>query len=82
MPHALFHRPAVQFLVLLLITVVLRLDTFGDPNLHGDEVFYHTVGVAMHHGALPYVDVWDRKPFGLFALSWLIAGISSGMLAY
>ncbi|MEZ5736289.1 MAG: hypothetical protein R3E09_10865 [Novosphingobium sp.] len=66
----------------MLVALVLRGDTFGDPNLHGDEVFYQTVGVAMHQGALPYVDVWDRKPFGLFALSWLIAGVSYDMLAY
>lgn len=75
-------HPAWLFLVLLLVAAALRFDTFGDPNMHGDEVFYQTVGAAMHHGALPYVDVWDRKPFGLFALAWLIAAISSDMLAY
>ena len=78
----LFRHPAIQFAILLLVALALRGDTFGDPNLHGDEVFYQTVGVAMHQGALPYVDVWDRKPFGLFALSWLIAGVSYDMLAY
>jgi len=72
----------VQFAALLAFALILRSDTFGDPNLHGDEVFYSTVGIAMHHGALPYVDVWDRKPFGLFALFWLIAGISEAPLAY
>ena len=79
--RAVLH-PALMALVLLLVAAVLRFDTFGDPNMHGDEVFYQSVGVAMHQGALPYVDVWDRKPFGLFALSWLIAGVSSEMLAY
>ncbi|HKX77217.1 MAG TPA: hypothetical protein VJM34_01715 [Novosphingobium sp.] len=79
-------RTALQhltgFAILMAVAVALRLDTFGDPNLHGDEVFYQTVGVAMHHGALPYVDVWDRKPFGLFALSWLIAAFSGSMPAF
>lgn len=70
------------FAALLAAAVALRWDTFGDPNMHGDEVFYFTVGQAMHHGALPYVDVWDRKPFGLFAIYWLIAGISTAPLAY
>jgi len=79
---ALLRHPAAQFAVLLLVALALRWDTFGDPNLHGDEVFYQTVGVAMHHGAVPYFDVWDRKPFGLFALSWLIAFFSSDMLAF
>jgi hypothetical protein len=36
----------------------------------------------MHHGVLPYVDVWDRKPFGLFALYYLIAEISAAPFAY
>lgn len=75
-------QPAIQFTVLLLVALVLRADTFGDPNLHGDEAFYHTIGVAMHHGALPYVDVWDRKPFGLFALYYLFAFISEAPLSY
>lgn len=76
-------RPAIQFALLLTLALALRWDTFGDPNLHGDEVFYQTVGVAMHKWhSLPYVDVWDRKPFGLFALSWLIAAFSYDMLAF
>ncbi|GGC26152.1 hypothetical protein GCM10011371_12150 [Novosphingobium marinum] len=75
-------HPAAVFAILLVVAVALRFDTFGDPNLHGDEVFYHTVGIAMHHGAVPYVDVWDRKPFGLFVLFWLIAAFSEAPLAY
>ncbi|MCW1429994.1 hypothetical protein [Novosphingobium sp. JCM 18896] len=74
--------PLARFAILLLVALMLRCDTFGDPNLHGDEVFYHTVGIAMHHGALPYVDLWDRKPFGLFALYYLITAISTAPLAY
>lgn len=82
MPNRATPHPALIYLVLLLVAAALRFDTFGDPNMHGDEVFYQTVGVAMHKGALPYVDVWDRKPFGLFALSWLIAFVSYDMPAY
>ncbi len=72
----------LRFALLLAVAVILRCDTFGDPNVHGDEVFYHQVGIAMHSGALPYVDVWDRKPFGLFALFWLITAISFAPIAY
>jgi hypothetical protein len=72
----------LQFALLLAIAVLLRCDTFGDPNLHGDEVFYHQVGLALHDALLPYVDVWDRKPFGLFALFYLITAISAAPLAY
>jgi hypothetical protein len=81
MSAALKH-PVGRFVLLLLAALVWRCDTFGDPSLHGDEAFYWTVGQAMHHGALPYVDLWDRKPFGLFAIYWLIAGISPSALAY
>ncbi|MFC3592980.1 hypothetical protein ACFOON_04990 [Novosphingobium piscinae] len=77
-----FDRPALQLVVLAVAGLVLRWSTFGDPNLAADEGFYHAVGLAMHHGALPYVDVWDRKPLGLFLIYWAIAGITPDPLAY
>lgn len=55
-------------LVLLFAALVIRTPRFGDPNLHVDELFYLQVGDLMWHGALPFVDVWDRKPIGLFLL--------------
>ena len=56
-------------LVLLAITALAaRWLTFGSPVVHVDEPFYLTVAQAMAHGALPYVDLWDRKPVGLFLL--------------
>lgn len=85
MPESLgriLRNPWVQFAILLAIALVLRCDTFGDPNLDDDDTFYYTVGIAMHHGALPYIDVWDRKPFGLFLIYYLIAGISAAPIAY
>jgi hypothetical protein len=75
-------RPALILAAMLAVSFVLRWDTFGDPNLHDDEVFYHTVGLAMHQGAVPYVDVWDRKPFGLFTIFYLIAFLSQSVTAY
>lgn len=78
----LFRDRWIQFAILLAVALILRCDTFGDPNLDDDDTFYQTVGIAMHHGALPYVDVWDRKPFGLFAIYWLITGVSTAPIAY
>ncbi|WP_395331287.1 hypothetical protein WBP06_01870 [Novosphingobium sp. BL-8H] len=69
-------------LLFLGVAILLRASTYGDPNVHGDEVFYQTVGLAMHHGAVPYVDVWDRKPWGLFFLYYLITAISDQPIAY
>jgi hypothetical protein len=79
---SLFRNSLVQLLVLIGAALALRGYTFGDPNLFIDEAFYFAAGNAMHGGALPYVDIWDRKPFGLFALYYLIAGISAAPIAY
>lgn len=71
-----------QFLVLLLAGLVLRGATFGNPNLHLDDSFYLLVGLEMHDGALPYVDIWDRKPLGLFILYYLITWLPDPIIAY
>ena len=78
----LLNNPWIRIALLLAVALILRCDTFGDPNLDDDDTFYQAVGIAMRHGALPYVDVWDRKPFGLFAIYWAIAGISYAPIAY
>lgn len=76
-------RPALIDLGLLLaLSLILRAALLGHPNLFIDEAFYTSVGAAMHQGALPYVDVWDRKPFGLFALYWLFTTFSPFPLGY
>ena len=75
-------EPWKQYVALLLLGLALRIATFGDPNMHVDETFYFLVGQEMHKGALPYVDIWDRKPLGLFIIYYLIAGISTSVVAY
>lgn len=67
------------FLIFALLT---RITTFGDPNYLDDELLYFTIGQRMHDGLLPYVDLWDRKGPGLFALYYLIAGFSRSVIAY
>ncbi len=60
---------------LLLAAIILRAQTFGNPVIEFDEQYYLLVGERMLHGALPYVDIWDRKPLGLFtvfaAFAWI-----------
>lgn len=68
--------------VLFLLAFALRWATFGDPALHTDEEFYFLVGQKMLDGALPYVDIWDRKPLGLFAIYAGIAAVSRSVVAY
>lgn len=53
---------------ILLAAFCIRCVQFGNPLIHVDENFYLLVGDRMLQGALPYVDIWDRKPVGLFLL--------------
>lgn len=78
----LLASPLALVAALFALGLALRAWTFGDPNLFVDDDFYLLVGQQMHHGALPYVDIWDRKPLGLFLLYWLFASAGSGVLAY
>lgn len=75
---------APPWLVLLVAALVARSATFGNPLVHIDENFYFAAAQQMLHGALPYVDFWDRKPIGLFLL-YLPAtalGVPLGIWAY
>ena len=54
-----------------LLALALRLPDIGNPLIDLDEQFYLLVGDRMRGGAIPYVDIWDRKPVGLFLLYWL-----------
>ncbi|WP_445190831.1 hypothetical protein ACT009_09375 [Sphingomonas sp. Tas61C01] len=54
--------------VLILVAILARGLTIGNPIVHVDEEFYLVVARAMSHGALPFVDIWDRKPIGLFLI--------------
>ncbi|MFO6448499.1 ArnT family glycosyltransferase [Erythrobacter sp. NE805] len=55
-------------LLLAVFTLLVRGAWIGDPNADVDEQLYSLIGNAMLHGAVPFVDLWDRKPWGLFAL--------------
>lgn len=63
---SLTHLP--RWLILLLVALAARATTFGNPILHVDEEFYFTAARMMTEGGVPFVDVWDRKPIGLFLL--------------
>jgi len=73
-----------RWFVLALVALAARAVTFGNPVLHVDEQFYYAVADAMRHGALLFVDVWDRKPVGLFLvyLPAALLGPVLGIWAY
>ncbi|PNU05351.1 hypothetical protein A8V01_17165 [Novosphingobium guangzhouense] len=50
------------------VAFALRIMMFGKPAFQSDEQFYLLVAQRMAQGALPYIDIWDRKPWGLFAI--------------
>ena len=53
---------------LLLTALITRAVWFGDPVAGFDEQIYSFIGWRITQGDLPYVDLWDRKPFGLFLI--------------
>jgi hypothetical protein len=62
-------------LILLSLTLITRAWIFGNPVIGIDEQFYLLAGDRLLHGALPYVDIWDRKPIGLFLIYALASRI-------
>ena len=73
----------LAFAALLVVALATRGIWFGDPVPDFDEQLYSFVGWRLTQGELPFVDWWDRKPFGLFALYALAHGVMGfGPLAY
>ena len=70
-------------LAYLGLTLLTRAFLLGNPVVHIDEQFYLFVAERMRDGALPYIDIWDRKPIGLFLLYEMMAAIPGDpVLAY
>lgn len=70
-------------LLLAEMILILRFPYIGYPEIHVDEQFYLLVGDRVLHGQIPYVDVWDRKPVGLFILFAAIRALGGdGYLQY
>jgi len=66
---------ASPLVVFVLVALATRALWFGDPVADFDEQIYSLVGWRMTYGDLPFVEVWDRKPFGLFAIFGLAHGL-------
>ncbi len=77
-----WYREGIALSGFLLLAFLSRAATFGHPDLYVDETFYFAAGVEMLHGAIPFVDIWDRKPPGHFLLFAGIAAISDQFVTY
>lgn len=76
-------RGAALFGLFLVIAIAIRARDFGNPIIHVDEQYYLLVGDRMLHGAVQYIDIWDRKPVGLFLIFAAIRLLpGDGILAY
>ena len=76
--HARWYIPA-----LVVFAFLLRAPFFGSPAVHIDEQFYLTVAEKwVHHGMIPFVDIWDRKPLGTFIVYALPALTPFPILGY
>lgn len=74
---------ALVAVAIFLFLLILRFGQFGNPIAGLDEQFYLLVGDRMWQGALPYIDIWDRKPAGLFLLYAAIRALpGDGVVAY
>jgi hypothetical protein len=70
-PRAEWRRWA-PYAAIFAAAFLIRGITFGNPMLDFDEQLYLLVGDRLLHGHLPYVELWDRKPIGLFIFYALV----------
>ncbi|HTG37925.1 hypothetical protein [Sphingomonas sp.] len=76
-------RRLLPAIVLSLAALALRVWDFGNPVIHVDEQYYLLVGARIWNGAVPFIDLWDRKPVGLFLLYAIPAMLpGDGIAAY
>ncbi|WP_394654110.1 hypothetical protein [uncultured Sphingomonas sp.] len=76
-------RPGIALTLLLAIAFAVRAHDFGNPVIHVDEQYYLLVGDRLLGGAIPYLDLWDRKPPGLFLLFAAMRMLpGDGIIAY
>lgn len=63
--------------VLLVFALAVRGWAFTSPAINNDEQFYLVAGQQLLEGKLLYVDIWDRKPIGLFLIYAVICRVFS-----
>ncbi len=77
------YRNVWIIVALFAVALITRAPRIGDPAIAIDEQFYLLVGDRIWHGALPYVDIWDRKPILLFLIYAALRPLSpDGIVAY
>jgi hypothetical protein len=81
--QSLPRTPLFAVLTIIAVALFVRIGEINNPLTHVDDQFYLFTGKAMLNGELPYVDVWDRKPIGLFLIYAAIAALGgNSVLTY
>jgi len=76
-----FASPLISGLLIAAVAVATRYLSYGNPVIDMDDQFYWLVGREWWHGQWPILDIWDRKPAGLFLIYGAIAGFDRSILA-
>lgn len=77
------HSVRLWLAAMALLTLATRLPYLGHPSSDYDEQLYSLIGQGILDGKVPFVDMWDRKPPGLFLLFALFHKLGGpGPLAY
>ena len=83
MTRPLWQDGRIQAVILLIAAIILRSPDFGNPIVEVDEQFYVLIGDRMvTEGAIPFVDIWDRKPIGTFLIFAFARLFGDGFLPY
>ncbi|MBU6267250.1 MAG: hypothetical protein KGN34_06905 [Sphingomonadales bacterium] len=76
-------RVACGLALVVALTLATRLPFWGHPAADYDEQLYSLIARHWLAGELPYVNLWDRKPLGLFAIyAAAHALLGPGVIAY
>lgn len=54
--------------IIVIATIATRFSAFGNPTYSADDPVFLLVGQAILDGQMPYVDIWDRKPIGIYLI--------------
>lgn len=68
-------RKGLVFILFLLLALFLRYPSFGYTAIDWDEITYSLIGEGWLQGKLPFRDLWDIKPIGIYLIYAIIHGI-------
>ena len=70
----------IAIALIVAVAIATRIVAWWNPVAHVDDQFYLLAGEQLLKGHWPYIDLWDRKPLGLFLLYAGIAWIGAGTI--